>query len=92
MYRVQESSAAFLYTHSKLNSLIVSLTVKRKRHHSMPQDREGKKINMYGRRFYSTGVLGITTANYLACISRFVFGILEDFTAILPLPEDTQMD
>lgn len=57
MYRVQEASAAFLYTHPKLNSLIVSSTVKGKRHHSTPQDREGKKIDMYGHRFYSTGVL-----------------------------------
>lgn len=85
MYRVQESSAAFLYTHPKLNSLIVSSTVKGKCHHSTPQDREGKKIDMYGRRFYSTGALGIKAANYLACITRFVFGILEDFTPILPL-------
>lgn len=92
MYRVQESSAAFLYTHPKLNSLIVTSTVKGKGYHSAPQDRDGKKIDMYGRRFYSTGALGIKAANYIACISRFVFGILEDFTPLLTmLPEEHRL-
>lgn len=39
MYRVQESSASFLYTHPKPNSLIVSSAARGHRHHSTPQDR-----------------------------------------------------
>lgn len=88
MYRVQESSASFLYTHPKPNSLIVSSASKGKRHQTTPQDREGRKVDSYGRRFYSTGALGIKVANYLACISRFVFGIFEDFSQVLPLLPD----
>lgn len=58
MYRVQESLAAFLYTYPRSNSLIVSSAARGRRHHSTPQDREGKKIDSYGRRFYSMGALG----------------------------------
>lgn len=31
------------------------------------------------------GALAIKASNYLACISRFLFGVLEDFSSMLPL-------
>lgn len=91
MYRIQESSAQFLYAHPKPNSLIISSSAKGRRVQSAPQDRDGKRIDVFGRWFYSTGALAIKASNYLACISRFLFAILEDFSPILPLlPDDVK--
>lgn len=89
MYCVQESSAQFLYLHPKPNSLIVSSSSKGCSSQSAPQDKDGKRIDVFGKRFYSTGALAIKASNYLACISRFLFGILEDLSPVLAqLPED----
>lgn len=90
MYRLQEASASFLYVHLKPNSLTVSSSLKGKCHQSTPQDKDGNWIDTFGRHFYSTGALAIKASNYLACISHFVYGILKDFTPLLPLlPEDS---
>lgn len=43
MYRVQETSAEFLFTHPKPNSIVVSSSSKSRWNHTIPQDREGKK-------------------------------------------------
>lgn len=87
MYRVQEQSAAFLFSHPKPNSLVVSSSVQSK-HRSSPPDADGKTIDSYGRRLYTTGALGIKACNYMACMARFLYAVLEDFSAFIPhLPE-----
>lgn len=92
MYRVQESSAPFLYLHPKPNSLIVSSSSKGRSSQSAPQHKDGKCIDVFGKRFYSTGVLAIKASKYLACISRFLFGVLEDLSPLLAqLPEEPRM-
>lgn len=89
MYHIQQSSVQFLYSHPKPNSHIILSSAKGRTSHTSPQDKDGKRIDIFGRRFYSTGALAVKTSNYLACISRFFFGILEDFSALLPLlPDD----
>lgn len=88
MYRVQKSSAAFLYTHPKPDSIVVTTSLKCK-HHSSPPDRDGKTVDTYSRRFYATGALGIKACNYLACMARFLYAIFKDFSAVIPhLPDD----
>lgn len=62
VYRVQESSAAFLYTHPKPNSVVVT-TLPKGKHRSTPPDRDSKTVDTYGRRFYATGALGIKACN-----------------------------
>lgn len=83
MYQVQELSATFLYTYLKPNSVVVASS-SRNRHHSTPPNRERKKIDAYGKHFYATGSLGIKDSNYLACMARFVYAVLEDFSTIIP--------
>lgn len=88
MYRVQESSATFLYTHPKPNSMVVASSTKTRRHLT-PPDKDSKKVDTYGKRFYATSSLGIKASNYLACMARFVYVILDDLTPFLQrLPED----
>lgn len=92
MYRIQESTATFLYSHPKPNSLIISPSTRGRSSHSAPSDKDNRRIDNFGKRFYSTGALGIKTSNYLACISRYLFGILEGFSTILPfLPEEVHI-
>lgn len=71
MYHTQEDSAEFFLKHPQPNSIVVSSSSKSRRHYSTPLDREGKKINSYGCRLYSTGALGIKSCNYVACISQY---------------------
>lgn len=49
LYCIQETSAEFLFKHPQPNSVVVSSASKSKRHHSTPPDREGKKLDSYGR-------------------------------------------
>lgn len=92
MYRIQESTAMFLYTHPKPNSLIISSSTKGRKSQSTPPDRDNKRIDSFRKCFYLTGALAIKTSNHLACISRYLFGILEDFSTIFQfLPEDVRV-
>lgn len=83
LYRTQESNAGFLFKHPQPNSLIISSSSRSRRHHSTPPDKEGKKLDAYGRRLYSTGALGIKSNNYAACLSCYIHAIFEDLEPIL---------
>lgn len=49
-------------------------------------------MDAYGKRFYATGSLGVKASNYLACMARFVYAVLDDLAPFLQhLPEDQQM-
>lgn len=92
MYRVQEKSAEFLFSHPKPNSVVVSSSARGRKHQSTPPDREGKKMDSFGRRFYSAGALGIKTGNYMACIARFMHALFEDMSDLIPhLPDDKRV-
>lgn len=83
MYRAQEESAEFLFRHLQPNSVVVSSSSKSRRHYSTSSDREGKKLDSYGHRLYSTGALGIKSHNYIAFVSCFVHSVFEDLAPIL---------
>lgn len=51
----------------------------------MPPDREGKKMDSYGRQLYSIGALGIKSCNYEAYIARFIHSVFEDLSPLLQL-------
>lgn len=54
-----------------------------------PPDKEGKKLDSYSRRLYSTGALGIKSCNYVVCMSRYIHAILEDLVPVIyALPVD----
>lgn len=63
MYRIQESTARFLYTHPKPNSLVVSSSTKGRRHQSYPPDKNGKWMDIFSCRIYSTNALAIKGCN-----------------------------
>lgn len=88
MYHVQESSAKFLYTHLRPNSLIMSSSTKGKRHQSYHPDKDGNRIDVFGRRVYSTSALAIKGWNCLACMTQFIDGKLDEFSGVLPLLPD----
>lgn len=83
MYWVQQDGAEFLITHPKPNSMVVNSASKMLRLYSAPNDREGKKIEVAGRKFYSTGALGIKAMLYMACISRYFYVLWEQFLEIM---------
>lgn len=74
MYCTQEESAAFLFHHPSLNSLVVSST-KRHRQHSAPPNKERKKLDSFGKCLYSTGALDIKSCNYMVCMAHIIHAI-----------------
>lgn len=91
LYRIQEASAEFLFTHLKPNSVVVSSSSRSRRQHSTPPDREGKKMDAYGRRLYSIGALGIKSCDYEVYIARCIHSVFEDLSLLLQLiPEDSR--
>lgn len=83
MYLVQESSAAFLYSNPKPNSLVVSSFIRSKKH-SSPLDKDSKRIDSFGHQFYFMAFLAVKGCNYLACMAHFIYNVLEDFNDIIP--------
>lgn len=79
MYRVQQEGAEFLFSHPKPNSMVVSSASKMRHQHSTPSDKEGKKIEAVGRKFYSTGALGIKATSYVACMARYSYALWRAF-------------
>lgn len=87
MYRVQEKDAGFLFVHPKSNSLVVSAASKGKRIQSTPPDKEGKKLDLVAKRFYTAGALGVKMTNYVAYMARYNFDVwnsIEDLIDDLP--------
>lgn len=56
MCKIQEATAKFLYAHPKPNSIVVSSSTKGRHHQSYPPDKDGKRIDIFGRRIYSTSI------------------------------------
>lgn len=54
----------------------------------MPSDREGKKIDAVGQKFYSTGALGIKATSYMACMARYSYALWEQLLDILDFLPD----
>lgn len=90
MYRAQEESAPFLFTHPSPNSLVVSSSSKERWQHSSPQDKEDMKLDSFKWCLYSAGTLGIKASNYMACIARFIYAILVHMTPYLQNLADDQ--
>ncbi|XP_015265773.1 PREDICTED: TATA box-binding protein-associated factor RNA polymerase I subunit D isoform X1 [Gekko japonicus] len=89
MYKVQEPGAEFLFKHPKPNSTVVTLASKSKWTHSAPLDKESRKLDSFGRRFYSAGALGIKITNYMACMSRYQYALWERLSEVFTsLPDD----
>lgn len=85
MYRVQEISVEFLFTHPHPNSLIVSSSTKSLKHQFTLPDKGGKCFDCFGHRFYSLGSLGIKGHFYLACIACYMHAVLENFSDLFHL-------
>lgn len=81
MHQVQQEGMEFLFTHPKLNLVVMNLVLKSRRHHSTPNNKEGKKIAAVGRKFYSLGALGIKVMSYIACMSSYA--LLDQFSEVM---------
>lgn len=89
MYHTQKVSAGFLFHHPPLNSLVVSSSSKCWHQHSTPSDKKGKMLDLFGRHLYSARALSIKCYNYMTCIARFIYAVLEDLAPYLnTLTED----
>lgn len=73
------------------NLMVISSASKIRHQHSIPSDKEGKKIDGVGRNFYSTGALGIKATSYMACMARYSYALWEQLSDVLDLlfPEQT---
>lgn len=91
MYKIQESTAKFLYIHPKPSSLVFSSSAKGQihRHQSYPPDKDGKRMDIFECRIYSSTSLVIKGCNYLACMARYIYGLMDDLSSVIPtLPEE----
>lgn len=90
MYWVQHEGAEFLFVHSKTNSVVESSASKSRKHHSTPNDRERKKIDVAGQKFYSTGALGIKTVSYIMCVSHYSYALWEQLSNVMKSLSDNK--
>lgn len=92
MYQMQEESVTFLFHYPFLNSLLESSLAKGWGQHSTPADKEGKKLDSFGRWLYLAGALGRKSCNFMVCMAHFMHPIFEDMVPYLNiLPEVQKM-
>lgn len=66
---MMQKEVEFLFLYPKLNSVVAASILKAQRLHSALSDREAKELNALGRKFYSTGAVGIKHESYITCMS-----------------------
>ena len=90
MYRVQDSGVPFLFTHPKPNSIIVEAAQGRsQRTHTSPADKEGRRLDLFGRRVYSAAALGLRVAAYQAAMARYQILLWDKMWAVCEeLPDE----
>ncbi|XP_053114884.1 proteoglycan 4-like [Hemicordylus capensis] len=90
LYRILDEENTYLLRHPDPNSMVVDCasTSKGSRRHTTPADKEGRKIDVLGRRLYATSSLAIRIANYAACMARYTHllwdNLLHDSTSMSP--------
>ncbi|KAF7254187.1 Utrophin, partial [Varanus komodoensis] len=85
MYRVREEDILFLLRHPKLNSVVVESSQGREsRGHTMPRDKEGRKIDSIASRVYAASGLGMRILNYEARYQYFIMQHLNNVIVTLP--------
>lgn len=89
VYRLQEKDVEFILNHPKPNSMAVSSSARSKKTLATPNDKEGKKLDAMGQRFYSSGSLGVRTSTYLGLMGRYRYYLWDQLGTILSkLPEE----
>lgn len=83
MYHVQQNGAEFLFIHLKPNLVVVTLALKLRQSLSTPIDKEGKKLDAAGHKFYSTGTLGIKGIFYITCMCFYTYALWELMSEVL---------
>ncbi|EMP26714.1 Myotubularin-related protein 12 [Chelonia mydas] len=89
-YFVPSEGYEHLYTHPPPDSLVVDAANRRERQGfqgSTPKNRDAKKLDLFGRKIYSTGGLQLCIANQQAVVSRYrhnACSSMAKFTELLP--------
>ncbi|XP_074833363.1 complement receptor type 1-like [Carettochelys insculpta] len=79
-----------LFTHPSPDSLVVDVVNNRERQGlqgSSPKNKDAKRLDLYGRKVYSTGGLQLRIANQQAMVSRYAYNTasaMDRFTELLP--------
>ncbi|XP_053102304.1 uncharacterized protein LOC128323361 [Hemicordylus capensis] len=90
LYRIQDKDNAYLHKHPAPNSLVIDCasTSKTGKRYTVPPDKESRKLDLLGRKVYSTSCLSIKVANYSACTAKYSHSIWEnlvmDLDTLLP--------
>ncbi|KAM7151676.1 uncharacterized protein RBU57_012234 [Macrochelys suwanniensis] len=92
-YFVPTKGHEFLYTHPAPNSLVVESVNHRERQGQLgptPKNKDSKRLDSFGRTFYSSSSFQLRVANHQALLSRYDFnlwGSLQKFEPSLPEPD-----
>ncbi|XP_075776479.1 uncharacterized protein LOC102450114 [Pelodiscus sinensis] len=91
-YFIPSKGMTFLFMHPQPNSLVVDAAqqrVKTPRHKTTPADKEGKRLDLLGRKVYSSATITLRMANYDALLSNHNFDIYTKLVSLLEhLPEN----
>lgn len=69
--------------------VIFSTSLKSRKMHLTPSDKEGKKLDGIGHKLYSTGALGVKATSYMTCMSQYSYALREQLLEVInTLPED----
>ena len=90
MYRVQENDVSFLFANPKPNFIIVEASQGRSQKiHASPADKEGRRLDLFGRRVYSAAALGLRVAAYQATMARYQVLLWQKMASVCDsLPDD----
>ncbi|KAF7251740.1 hypothetical protein EYD10_02473 [Varanus komodoensis] len=90
MYRVREEDIPFLLHHPKPNLVVVESSQGREAGgHTVPRDKEGRKIDSLARQVYAASRLGLRISNYEATRVRYQYFIMQHLhNVVLALPDN----
>lgn len=91
MYLVQQERVGLLFAHPKFNSVVDTAALQPRRSHMTPANREGKKIDTAGCKFYSMGELGIKGVSYISCMKRYTYALWEQMWEVLEAVPDVRL-
>ncbi|XP_067409619.1 RB1-inducible coiled-coil protein 1 [Emydura macquarii macquarii] len=95
-YYVPLQGFEYLFNHPAPGSLVVDAVNQRDRqgtHANTPKNKESKKLDLFGRKIYSTAALQLRMANYQALLGRYTLNLWSSLQRFLPgLPQDMLAD
>lgn len=74
LYRIREEGCDFLFRHPQANSRVSEVFPAKGRagNHSSPLNKEGRRLDLLGRKIHSSGAMGLRVANFIMVMGHIL--------------------